>query len=132
MHLLKSFIFSSWNSEWCFSSLQCIFFVGQHFLVTDHLTSCFWCFLLFFFFLSSQHFKLLLSGPILKSCGMHVIFKKKGKKCLKNGKKAKYFKIWAKMYKIWKYFEKVQVIACNHHMQWTGRKGLVVHHCIKK
>ena len=36
-------------------------------------------------------------GPILESKGMHTIFQKKGKKCLK---RAKYLKIWAKINKI--------------------------------
>ena len=40
-----------------------------------------------------------LSGPILESKGMCVIFQKKGKKNVKKDKKrAKYLKIWAKMY----------------------------------
>ena len=49
----------------------------------------------------SLHNLFRLSGPILESKGMHVIFqekdKKKGKKMLK---RAKYSKIWAKMNKI--------------------------------
>ena len=33
------------------------------------------------------------SRPILESKGLHVIFQKNGKKCLKRAKRAKYWKI---------------------------------------
>ena len=52
-----------------------------------------------------------LSGPILESKVMHVIFQKKCKKM------AKYLKNWAKMYKIRNYFEKGHVIACDNRTQ---------------
>ena len=67
-----------------------------------------------------RHWNLVISGPILESKGMCVIFQKKGKK------KAKYLKVWAKMYKIWNYFEKGQAIACNYCMQQTAGKGPTV------
>ena len=56
-----------------------------------------------------------MSGPILESKGMCVIFQKKGKKNVK--KRAKYLKIWARTLKIWKYFENEHVNACDYTMQ---------------
>ena len=47
----------------------------------------------------------VMTGPILESNTMHMIFQKKGKKKKKGKKRAKYLKIWAKLYKILKYFE---------------------------
>ena len=58
-----------------------------------------------------------LTGPILESKGMRVIFHKKGQK--KGKKRAKYLKIWAKMYQIWKHFEKGQSHACKYRMHET-------------
>lgn len=47
MHLLKSFVFLTSNSDWCFSSLQSIFFCGAalpgYRSSVNFICSCFWC-----------------------------------------------------------------------------------------
>ena len=56
-----------------------------------------------------------ITGPILESKGMHVIFQKKGKKGQKNVKKGKKGKIFQNLGKnVQNIFEKGQVIACGH------------------
>ena len=52
-----------------------------------------------------------MSGPILESQSVHVIFQKKGKI---------FGNLW-KTYKIGKYFEKGQPHACDYRMHKTAR-----------
>ena len=47
----------------------------------------FFSFFLFFCFENYRKTFLIFTGPILETKGMHVIFQKKGEKCLKKGKK---------------------------------------------